>query len=39
MTEKQKKLLVENEDKERPCLTLTIMMRQIFNVIERSFWP
>ena len=38
MTEKQKKLLQGKEDKERPCFTLATVMRQIFNVIERSFW-
>ena len=39
MTEKQKKLLPGKGDKERPCFTLATMMRQLFNVIERSFWP
>ena len=39
MTEKQKNFLPEKEDKERLCFTLATMMRQLFNDIERSFWP
>jgi len=38
MTEKQKKLFLRKEDKERPCFTLATMMRKLFNVIARSFW-
>ena len=37
MTEKQKKFFPGKEDKARPCLTLATMMRQLFNVMERSF--
>jgi len=36
MTEKQKKLLLGKEDKERLCFTLTTMMKKQFHVIERS---
>ena len=39
MTEKQKKFLPRKEDKDRLCLTLARIMRQLYNVIERSFWP
>ena len=37
MTEKQNKFLPGKEDKEIPCFILATMMRQLFNVIERSF--
>ena len=38
-TEKQKKYFPDKEDEEKPCFTLATMMRQLFNVIERYFWP
>jgi len=37
MTEKQKKLLLGKEDKERPCFIVATMMKKLFNVIKRSF--
>ena len=35
----QKKLLLGKGNRERPCFTLATMMRKLFIVIERSFWP
>ena len=32
-------LCLDAIQKERPCFTLATMIRLLFNVFERSFWP
>ena len=32
-------MLLGKGNRERPCFTLATMMRKLFIVIERSFWP